>query len=232
MKISKEEINKLKIPINYVLVEFDIIHNETIKFNETTFFVNTSYDPDKHVVRWGTVVKAPENLLFDRDNAPKSMEWKTIVEVKPGDKVLVDYYAVLMAFGNKANPALEFEEPLWFESEGRYYCFIKYSDIFLRGDYPLNGYTLIKMEDFKEVESTIKLFKKKNQDVGTVVACGRPNDEYILEEAEPATDGKFDFDVGDKIVFHRHRQRQIEHEYHSKMEEFYVVHGKDIMATL
>ena len=75
---------------NYVMVELDH-ENDTIKMKSgVELAIDTSYEPDKHVVRTGRVMALPSNI----NNKDNSLPWETELELKIGDRVVMYYLAV------------------------------------------------------------------------------------------------------------------------------------------
>ncbi len=82
---------------NNVMIELDP-ENDHIKMKTGgEIYLDTSYEPDKHVTTTGTVRAIPTSLRFDPEN-PSYMPWDTDMEIKIGDRVIIHYLAGMNCF--------------------------------------------------------------------------------------------------------------------------------------
>lgn len=207
---------------NHVMVELDP-ENDHIKTKNGELYLDTSYEPDKHVTVTGVVKAVPENLRFDTEN-PSYMPWDTDMELMEGDRVILHYLAVMNAF----RPEMK---KYWIQ-DGKRIVFIQYRSIFcmIRNEkiIPINGYCLIEpipdryIETLKERADTAGLIlagmnEKNNKRVvyGRVAYTGIPNKRYF----DPCyTDEGVDIKVGDEVVMRKISDLPTEFEYHAKLD--------------
>jgi len=225
---------------NHIMVELDP-ENDHIKLKDGgILYVDTTFDPEKHVTVIGTVRAIPDRLVFD-EKKPGEMPWDTDLELEVGDKVIMHYLAVLNCLRNEI-------KKYWIE-DGRRYIFIQYRSIFtiLRGKeiIPINGYCLIEPMSDKYIEDLRSradeagimlagMKEKNNQRVvyGRVAYAGAPNRRYFEEEY---TDEGTDIKPGDEVVMKKITDIPVEFEYHAKIDggrKLWRVQRRDIMAIL
>jgi len=197
--------------------------------------VDTSYEPEKHIVRVGEVIAAPTRLI------QRDLPWTTEVEILKGDKVFMYFLAV--------QNCLAPEKKNYYREGKDVYIFIKYHNIYaiLRDGkiIPVNGYILVEpMEDpywlrtqkrarMNHLElPDLRKYDKKTVVYGKVAYIGKPNIEY---NHPYRTDEHVDVEVGDEIVMGRIRDIPVEYEYHAKIDggrKLYRIQRHDIMAKL
>lgn len=213
------------------------------KFVETKsgirLHIDTSFEPEKHVVRTGTVVDAPTRLIYHHKKP--SYPWKTKPELKPGDRVVMYF----MAIQNCLAP-----EQRKFTKEGdKVYIFIKYHNIYAiindRNIKPINGYVLVEPVEDPEWTRKVEEAKKLNLELpdmrqpsktdvtyGKIAYMGEPNEMYADDYK---SDRFHDEKVGDTIVMKRIRDIPVEYEYHAKIDggrRLYRMQRHDILAVL
>ena len=224
---------------NHVMVELDP-ENDHIKTKNGEWYLDTSYEPDKHVTVTGVVKAVPTNLRFDPYN-PSYMPWDCSMELEVGDKVIIHYLAVMNCF----RPEMK---KYWIQ-DGKRIVFIQYRSIYcvIRNDeiIPINGYCLIEpmpdryIESLKERADTAGLIlagmnEKNNKRVvyGKVAYTGIPNKRYF----DPIyTDECVDIVPGDEVVMRKISDIPAEYEYHAKIDggrKFYRVQRRDIFAVV
>ena len=222
---------------NNVLIKLDKV-NDSIKLkNGTDLYVDTTFEPEKHITVTGEVFGIPSRLYYS--GIPnKGMPWKTPIEIKLGDRVVMYYLAVQNCFRKEMFRAIV-------EGEDRY-IFIQYHNIYaiVRDGVlmPINGYVLVEPCENPEWNFTrerlnklglaaVKLNEKSNVDVvyGIVRYFGRPNDAY--------TDGKSDDGVGvnygDIVVMKRITDLPLEYDLHAKIDggkKYWRTQRKNILA--
>ena len=224
---------------NHVMVELDP-ENDHIKIKDGKLYLDTSYEPDKHVTVTGRVKAVPTNLRFDPDN-PSYMPWDTDMELREGDRVIIHYLAVMNCF----RPEMK---KYWIQ-DGKRIVFIQYRSIYcvIRNDeiIPINGYCLIEpmpdqyIESLKERADTAGLIlagmkEKNNKRVvyGKVAYTGIPNRRYF---DSIYTDEGVDVSPGDKVVMRKISDIPTEFEYHAKIDggrKLYRVQRRDIFGIV
>ena len=90
---------------NYILIRLDR-DNDFIKLeNGSTLYIDTSFEPEKHATVIGEVFGIPKKLTYTgKPNI--GMPWKTPLQIKIGDKVIVHYLAIVNAFRKEAYKAI------------------------------------------------------------------------------------------------------------------------------
>jgi hypothetical protein len=224
---------------NNVMIELDG-ENDHIKMKGGgVLYVDTTFDPEKHVTTIGTVRAIPTNLRFDPED-PSVAPWDTTMELQIGDKVVIHYLAVVNCF----RPEIK---KYWVE-DGKRFVFIQYRSIYcmIRNDkiIPINGYCLIEplpdkyIERLKERADVAGILlagmnEKNNLRVvyGKVAYIGKPNKRYF---DSIYTDEGVDIKVGDEVVMKRISDIPAEYELHAKLDngrKLYRVQRCDIFGS-
>ena len=207
---------------NNVMVKLDK-DNTSIKFKDgSDFYIDTTFEPDKHRAVTGIVVGLPSKLHYI--GIPNiGMPWKTSLEVQIGDIVVLYYLAVANCFRPESPKAI-------MEGEDRY-IFVTYQNIYavVREEkiIPVNGYCLIEpMEDPAVIRTKkrmmaagltfIKFDNKSVKDVvyGRVKYCGTPNEAYV----DKHTDKGVNIKPGDIVVMKRITDIPLEYDLHAKLD--------------
>lgn len=222
---------------NKVLVELDS-DNDWIKTKSgMKFFIDTSFEPEKHVVRVGTVKSVPTQLWFN-EKISGLMPWKTDIELKVGDKVVMYYLAVLNCIENGS----------FIREDKTTEIFIDYNNIYAiieEGNVrPINGYVLVeKLEDPNWLDYVAKMesmnmeavdtreLSKKNVTFGKVAYIGAPNVCYFDKYK---SDENIDIKQGDVVVLKKVRDIPMEFEYHARIDggrKLFRLQRHDILAV-
>jgi co-chaperonin GroES (HSP10) len=243
---------------NRVQVELDPDNDFIVTPKGVRLLVDTTFEPEKHVVRVGTVTSLPEKLYYRRKlhinlsaeelkNQSSTrlrydgMPWKTEMELKIGDRVVMYFMAVQNCLRN---------EYKWYVREGKTIrIFIKYQNIYaaIRDGkvIPVNGYVLVepvedpdwirKLEKAKSAGLELPdLRKPSNTNVvfGRIVYQGIPNQEYY---EETLSDAHHEEKIGDVVVMKKISDIPIEYEYHAKIDggrKLYRLQKHDILAVV
>lgn len=184
------------------------LHDTKLMLAGKELFVDHSYEPQDHVPVTGEVLVVP-TLKFD----PNRHEWESTCEIKVGDKVWINYLAVLLALGRSYDIAQENPQPLY-DEEG---IFVKYSDLYMSEDKMLNGYVLLEPVKQKLPETCLeipdRLHHLKSRIIGKVLKTGSKNLRYN----DPIWVDS-DVEEGDHIVFQEYANQKIEHELYVKRD--------------
>jgi len=237
---SKTKTMKAGYPIgNHVVVLLDP-ENKFIKTKSgIELYVDTSFEPEKHVVRTGTVIEAPTRLIYHHKKP--SYPWKTKPELNAGDRVVMYF----MAIQNCLAP----EQKKYTREGDDVYIFIKYHNIYAiieEGNIrPINGYVLVepledpawleKKERFEKMNLNLPDLRKPSKTevtYGKIAYMGAPNEIYADDYK---SDQFHDEKVGDTIIMKRIRDIPVEYEYHAKMDggrKLYRMQRHDILAVL
>lgn len=224
---------------NNVVVKLDPKNEYIVTESGIKLYVDTTFEPEKHVVRIGTVIEAPSKLIYHH-NKP-GYPWKTNPEIKAGDRVVMYFLAIQ----NCLSP----ERKLYTVDGDDIYIFIKYHNIYAvieEGNIrPVNGYVLVEPIEDPEWERRTNEAKRINlilpdlrtaskTDVtyGKIIYMGSPNEEY----ADDYKSDKFHNEkVGDTVVLKRIRDIPVEYEYHAKIDggrKLYRMQRHDILAVI
>lgn len=224
---------------NNVVVKLDPANNFIETESGLKLEIDTSFEPEKHIVRVGTVIEAPRKLIYHHKRS--GYPWKTTMELKAGDRVVMYF----MAIQNCLAP----EQKKYTREGDDIYIFIKYHNIYAvieeNNIRPINGYVLVEPVEDPEWERRTgeakrinlilpDLRKASKTDVtyGKIIYMAPPNEIY-------ADDYKSDHfhteKVGDTVIMKRIRDIPVEYEYHAKMDggrKLFRMHRHDILAVL
>lgn len=212
--------DKVVIPYNYVLLEVNKPMQDKIKFNDRELILDTSFNPGKHTTTSAKVMSVCKKIAKGKN----ALEWTPQIEVKPGDEIICEYLAILLGFGRKAHKYAKHESPLYFEYDGKYYVFVKYTSLYMKGDQMLNGYVLFEKQTKEEIFFKHKISKMAYK--GKALAVGKKNLAYKLPHQKDA-----DIEVGDNFFFRPGGHLKLEPELHEKNKRnYYIVQRKWIIA--
>lgn len=111
-----EELKKLKLINNYVLVEMNSTLNEQIEVSGgKKLWLDASFAKEIHTTLMGIVIRAPKILNG-------SMPWKTKIEIQKGDTVWMDWDASKAAFDDSSRH---------FKIDEKYYILVRYQSLFV-----------------------------------------------------------------------------------------------------
>lgn len=184
------------------------LHESKLMLAGNELYIDHSFEPQDHVPVTGEVLVLP-TLRFD----PNKHEWETTCEISVGDKVWVNYLAVLLALGHSYDANQEHPQPMY-DDEG---VFIKYSDLYMSEDKMLNGYVLIEPVKQKLPETSLvipdRLHHLKSRIIGKVLKTGSKNTRYN----DPLWEDS-DVEVGDYVSFMEYSNLKLDHELYSKRD--------------
>ena len=223
---------------NYVMVKLDKENDEIKLESGVKLYLDTTYEPEKHVTVTGTVCGLPKRLTYT--GLPDAMPWKTHMELKYGDKVIMYYLSVVNAMAPEASRSMT--------KDGERYVWVKYQNIYaaIRNQLivPINGYCLIEpMEDqswldmgkrMKEAGlEAVRLKVKSNVNVvyGRVKYAGRPNDAYV----DGQSDDMVNVNPGDRVVMRKISDIPMEYDLHASIDggaKYWRVQRRRILAKL
>lgn len=225
---------------NHVLIKLDP-ENQSIKTKSGfELFIDTTFDPEKHAQVSGTVYGLPSELRYYGE-PNKGMPWKTNMELRCGDKVIVYYLSIV----NALRPEIQ---KYFTEGENKY-VFIPYDKVFVKyGEgwiTPINGYCLIEpaLDPWVQKEKDrlakinielVRLEEKSNTHVcfGKVKYIGEPIREYV---DDGMTDEGVDVKVGDMVVLKKISDIPLQYDLHQKVydgKKLWKVQRRQILATL
>lgn len=222
---------------NNVMVRLDPENDIIITKSGIKFFVDTSFEPEKHIVRIGEVTALPDKLTKGDGILP----WETEMELQAGDRVLMYFLAIQNCLAPEKRNYIRKGKTIW--------IFIKYHNIYAairEGKIiPINGYILVEpIEDPEwlrlQKESTehgLKLpdlrgLSKTNVIYGKIAYIGNPNKSY---NDSYKSDEFYDLSAGDRIIMKKIRDIPAEYEYHAKLDngrKLYRLQRHDILAKL
>lgn len=222
---------------NNVCIKLDP-ENEFIKTKSgIKLFIDTSFEPEKHIVRVGEVVQTPTTLIQKKGEIP----WNTDNEVQIGDRALLYFLAVQNCLAPEKKKYVREEKTIW--------IFIKYHNIYavIRDEkiIPVNGYVLVEpvedpekiriREDAKKKGIELVEFKELSKvDVvyGKIAYIGKPNRAY---DSPYKSDEHYNLNAGDNVIMKRITDIPVEYEYHAKIDggrTLYRVQRHQILAKI
>jgi len=224
---------------NFVLIRLDR-ENDIIKLKDGgELYIDTSYEPEKHATVTGTVCGLPKKLVYT--GIPnQGMPWKTPMELKDGDRVVIYYLSVVNALRPEMMRATIID--------GQKYVWVQYQNIFaaVRNNLivPINGYCLIEPCESPEWEATqkrmesfgmkaVRLNEKSLTNVvyGRVKYLGRPNDAYV----DGHTDEGVNINLGDTVVMKKITDLPLEYDLHANIDggkKYWRVQRRYIFAKI
>jgi hypothetical protein len=172
---------------NHVCVKLDPANDMIETPSGLKLLVDTSYEPEKHIVRVGTVDAVPNRLTYHHKKP--SYPWETEMELKVGDRVVMYFMAVQNCLAKEQKRYYQKGKDIW--------IFIKYHNIYavIEKDNirPINGYVLVEpVEDpaWVRMQEQAKksnlelpdLRKPSKTDVtyGKIAYIGKPNKRYAM----------------------------------------------------
>jgi hypothetical protein len=225
---------------NLVMIKLDS-ENDHIKLrNGFELYVDTTFEPEKHMTVTGTIYGLPSKLSYS--GQPNiGMPWDTEMEVRYGDQVIVYYLAIINALKpENRRYVLEGEDRFVFVNYQNLFCVVREGRII-----PINGYCLIEpCEDpsitaDKERLSKIGIeliigAKRRNTDVtyGIVRYVSVPNRGYV---DEGHSDEGVNIAVGDMVVLKRTNDIPLQYNLHAKIDDgklYWRVQRRNILARL
>ena len=224
---------------NNVMVKLDPSNDMVETESGFKLYIDTSYEPEKHIVRLGTVIKAPKRL-YNRDFMGE-VPWVTHPQIQDGDRVIMYFLAV--------QNCLSKEQKKFIREGDDFYIFIRYHNIYavIRDDkiIPINGYVLVEpVEDpakvrRKELAAKLDLILPEPKELsktdctyGKIAYIGEPNARYNHPQR---SDEHYNLNVGDTIIMKRIRDIPLEYELHAKLDggrKMYRMQRHDILAKV
>lgn len=224
---------------NRVMVKLDPENNVIKTKSGLVLNIDVSFEPEKHMVLLGEVTALPTQLTYHKSG--KFMPWKTHVEIKLGDRVIMYYLAVQNCLS---------KERKWHVREGEEtWIFITYNNIYavIRDGkiIPINGYILVEHIEDPVWENKKKYYEEKGIDIpdlrelskthctyGKVVYIGKMNELYSNKSM---MDSHIVVKAGDNIIMKKVRDIPLEYEYHTKLHggrKLFRMQRHDILAIV
>ena len=217
-----------RIPKNHLLVEVDCLRHKKIAFQSgMEIIVDPGFAKEQHAQTHGIVRNIPEALYFSSRDL-ESVEFKTPITVKPGDKVFFHYLQI--------NKAVNQNKTIY--KDGKYFIFIKHDSLFFGerdGEYIMfNGWMLLKpvalaVEEKKTYIDTLPKNRQAHDPLmGEIAFAGDPVEKYYYGSE---TDAGIDVKVGDKVIFLPESDIPVEYPMHQSLEQKYFrVQRKELLS--
>lgn len=234
IKIKKEEVSRMKLMANKVLVKPSREMDELILSENDKIFIDPAFAQEKHAPTRAIV----QNVCPDLNLT--SMLWNTSIELIPGDEVIYSFEAAMDCIGDD-------DSRIFIDEKMDKYFIIDYSDIFLakrNGDIiPINGYVLCEPLE-EEITSKIQLpdflRKTRSDKFGKVAYLGKRNTEYYEGTGRMVVrqdlKDPYEVSVGDIIIFDKNCDLPVEYDLHQSIEgrkkTFYRMHRCYIKAII
>ncbi len=219
-----------RILSNYVLIEVPLEKHESIKMKSgTEIYVDNTYEPEKHAMNYGTVLKTPDKLKYSGIKGDEdSLDFDTDMELEVGD--VVHFHYLEASKSAKRGRVIQYE--------GKRAVMVRYDRLFFarRGDgiVMTNGWILVDPIYEDEIKSDIIAIpdfskgKPKTQE-GIVRHIGSGIKENIFAQDFGADTNEVS--VGDRIAFTKHSNILLEYDVHETMDKKYFrVQQKDIIG--
>jgi len=232
--------NLFKAPRNKVIILISDLNDSITLSNGTKLFIDTAFEPAEHTPVVGTVVGVSK-LYYNEKDKNNSMEWETTMDLRIGDKVFMEYFAVHQCLGKRFDKNAAYEDPKWFEIDGKLYISINYQDIYfaVRDDkiIMLNGYCIVKPIYVERLKSSVieipdSIKDKKSNKFCEIILPGKPVKQYL--------DKKYrDFrglSAGSIAMFMRWAVQRVEVKLHKtnivKWDDYHVLQRRWILDSL
>lgn len=219
----------MKLLFNNVLIRPDRDNDQIILSTGHKLYLDTSFEKEKHSVCSGVVVKAPEKLIFDRENMNCAL-FDTDVEIKEGDHVIFHYLAIASAREQAVGNAIHIEKGLEIIPYDRIYVTIRNGEII-----PVNGIVLVEPVE-ETISSTLfipKTAREFSRVKGVVSRLSTPLRGYRdYPDDGPDMD---EIKVGDTILYKEENCVPLEYSLHQNIDKgkvLYRMHRRDIDAIL
>lgn len=125
-----ENYNNIKVGQNKVLIRLEKFNDTLTLANGTELALDYKYRPEVHTQVVGYVADLPDNLYFNPSDIANSMEWETPMELRKGDKVYMQYLAVILALADRYDYAASYPNPSWLYINNEMHIIIDYSTIY------------------------------------------------------------------------------------------------------
>jgi hypothetical protein len=231
----------IKIPYDKVLLKMKPVNDKIVFSNGGELLIDTTFNSADHANVIAEVIQIPQKFSTPTEStAQKGIEWKPTCDVKPGDKVIIDYHECMINFGTKVNRFIGHPVEMFLEWEGEYFVFINYHSMYAKIDgddlVPLNGYVIFEGVSNK---MTFGEYTKETFDPGQGVIkyVGNCNVEYIKTRNFKGQGWLFDVDgmaPGEKCYFRKRAggmHRKLEYDSHATHNKnLYVIQRRYILA--
>lgn len=151
MNITKQELEQLQIPANYLLVR-PLFNQRPLNHDNMEYYVNTEFTPGKFAQTTCEIVKVCKELTPFRDKSGTTHEggvqWIVPITVQPGDIALCYFFPIVNALEGTHERERNYTNGRRFDVDGDIYIFLKYDEIFCakRGEeiITVNGFNIAK----------------------------------------------------------------------------------------
>lgn len=247
IELTDDEFARLQARNNWVIVEplrkaDDLYLGTDADGVPVKWYMDSSYEPEKHAGTRGVVIKHPNSLIYC-DGYPGTMERKVKMEVQVGDVVWFRYLAALNAFDPTMRQA--------FKYRGRFFIMVHYSDLFvakrqlpssitpkqkidhfkMSGDLiwqptdfaiiPLNGYCLLEPMQNEKRQSVLSMPDSVSQNSerrAKVAYTGSLVEEYYFSPFGPYPPDDDCVKPGDVVILGPDADVLIEYDLHNSFE--------------
>jgi len=198
--------------VNKVLIK-PLKENDFIVKDGVVFYLDKSYQKEKHAITFGEIVANPPIL---------EGHLKTTIETKVGDIVYFHYLAVINAIENKK--FVETESGIIYSvSYDSLYCCKRGEEIIC-----LNGYTLVKPKMVHEKDRIGNVFLPDSMMKKEHLGRG-----YVAYTGNPLKGEKRLVNPGDEILYRKSSNVPIQYDLHASLEgdnKFFRMKNDSILA--
>ena len=235
MKLTKEEFDNFKPLNNNVLIHIEVENDKYDFGNGHELFLIKDFNRADHTQVIGFVKRVPDRLYYSREKSKEaySMPWKTDLEVMEGDRVWINYFAVMSALGHADNLDTQ-----CYEYNDDVFILIPYHELVCAEDndgilIPLNGHCIIELIE-QDLYNKSKLVleipevytKKQSKRIAKVIAKGMPNSDYRDRNnlnLKTGIGGDLNTEpnvaVGDYVILEDNQYRKIEDSMFAKLSD-------------
>lgn len=241
MNITKEQLDNLVIPTNYVIVR-PVVNNKTVLIGNTNIDIDISILPGKHMDTICEVVKVCKELRptqSDFSYDENGVMYDCDIDLQEGDLALC-YFRTL----HNAIMGVQERHELWYNGrrinvDGKTHVAMKYDEIYCakRGDQiiTVNGWNIIELRRKQFADFGITLpesaYGGKSDYYGVIKHPAKP---IMHHEEEDASEGFSALSEGDIVMMDHRMVIETESELHVQFfeEEMFRLQQKDILMVL
>lgn len=247
MKITKQELEKLEIPANYVLVK-PLFNGDTLKSNDVDWFISPEFTPGRWAETTCEVVKVCSYLTPVRDEngttSEGGVQWIVPIEIQPNDVALVYFFTIVNALLGTYERHKTYTNGRRIDCDGEIYVFMKYDEIYCakRGEQiiTVNGFNIARRLPMKySIDDSLALtgnMMGMSDNYAEIVYSASPVLHYVEEEfADEETSEGLEMLLPGQIV-RCNPKMVIETEYEMKKgffdEVYFRIQQKDIFTVV
>ena len=246
MNITKQELESIEIPANFVLVK-PLFNDNPVTSDNMDWFVNTEFTPGKFAQTTCEVVKVCDVLTPFRDNKGRTSDggvnWIVPITIQPGDIALCYFFPIVNALEGTYERHRTYTNGRRVDVDGVVHIFLKYDEVFCakRGTeiITVNGFNIAKRLTAKYDSQGVLLpetMQIPSDNYAEIIYPAVPVIEYVEEKfaGERVSEGVNMLNKGD--IVRCNPKMVIETEYSLKRaffnDVYFRIQQKDIYTVL